>query len=296
MNDQAFALRQLMCDIAPKSDGAAGARVAAVTSGKGGVGKTSLAVNLALALGRRGLRVVILDADFGLANVNVLLGVTPAFDLSQVVSRRIDLREALCDGPCGVRFLSGGSGMRELTHLSPPRLGALMSNLRQLDDLADVVLIDTGAGVGEQVLRVVNAAQEVILVTTPEPTAIMDAYALVKGLAGEGGAPRVRLVVNRAGSPEEAESTFKTLSAVVRLYLKTDIENMGSLPSDEAVSRAVRLQQPFLISFPRSAAARSVEDLAQRFLDGEPPRKNGLRAFFKRMDWDKSPKDNTEIQ
>jgi flagellar biosynthesis protein FlhG len=171
-----------------------------------------------------------------------------------------------------------------------------MSNLRQLDELADVVLIDTGAGVGEMVLRVAGAAQEIVLVTTPEPTAIMDAYALIKSLSEkESAPPRVRLLVNRSSRPGDAENTYKTLSAVARLYLDTDIEYLGSLPGDEAVSRAVRLQQPFLISFPRSAVSKGVEDLARCFLDGEPARRNGLRLFFKRLNGQKSPETDTGI-
>ncbi|MDR0381823.1 MAG: MinD/ParA family protein [Oscillospiraceae bacterium] len=286
MNDQAGALRQIVANIKGQRARApgTGARVVVVTSGKGGVGKTNVTVNLALALSRKGLRVLIFDADFGLANVDVVLGVTPAYDLAHVVRYRGDIRDAVCDGPYGVRFISGGSGVRELIRLSAARLAELLDNLLQLDDMADVVLLDTGAGVSDHILSMVGAAQEVVVVTTPEPTSIMDAYALIKFLTerAESG-PRVRLVVNRADSEGEAADTLRKVAAVVRLYLRTEIEEMGFILSDPAVSRAVRLQRPFVLSFPQSAAARNIETLAWRFMGTEPERRPGLRAFFTRM-------------
>jgi flagellar biosynthesis protein FlhG len=286
MNDQAGALRQIIANIRGQRTRApgAGARVVVVTSGKGGVGKTNIAVNLALALSRKGLRVLIFDADFGLANVDVILGVTPAYDLAHVVRHRGDIRDAVCDGPYGVRFISGGSGVHELIRLSAGQLAVLMDNLLQLDDMADVVLLDTGAGVSDHILSMVGAAQEVVVVTTPEPTSIMDAYALIKFLTARAeGGPRVRLVVNRADSEGEAADTLRKVAAVVRLYLRTEIEELGFVLSDPAVSKAVRLQRPFVLSFPQSAAARNIETLAWRFMGTEPERRPGLRAFFTRM-------------
>lgn len=285
MNDQAGALRRIISNIKSQRtrEPGTGPRLVAVTSGKGGVGKTNFTVNLALALCKKGLRVLIFDADFGLANVDVILGVTPRYDLSYVVQHQKDIKEIICDGPYGVRFVSGGSGVRDLITLNEFQLSSLMDNLLQLEDMADVILFDTGAGISANILRMVSAAQEAIVISTPEPTSIMDAYALIKTISGEADCPRVRLVVNRADNETEGTDTLKKLSAVVRLYLKTEIEEMGYIVNDAAVPKAVRAQRPFVLSFPQSAATRCMETLAWRFMDREPEAPKGLRAFFLRV-------------
>ncbi len=286
MNDQAGALRQMIQNIKKQRtrEPGTGARVVAVTSGKGGVGKTNFSVNLALVLGKKGMRVLILDADFGLSNVDVIMGVTPAYDLSHVISHTMDIREALCDGPYGVRFISGGSGVQDLIHLGERQLDTLMDNLMQLDDLADVIILDTGAGITQHILQIIGAAQEVVVVTTPEPTSIMDSYALIKTVtAASETAPRIRMVVNRADSEAEANDTLKKVAGVVRLYLQVEIEELGYLQNDPAVARAVRLQRPFVLSYPQCAASRNMETVARRFMDMEPEEKSGLRLFLSRL-------------
>ncbi len=295
MNDQAGALRQMIQNIKQQRqrEPGEGARVVAVTSGKGGVGKTSFAVNMALALGKKGLRVIILDADFGLSNVDVMMGVTPTYDLSHVISNKLDIRDALCDGPYGVRFVSGGSGMHELINLSQHQLGALMENLLQLEDLADVILLDTGAGITRHVMQIISSAREIVVVTTPEPTSIMDSYALIKTIATDSeDHPRIRLVINRADNEAEAEDTLKKVAGVVRLYLKVELEALGYVLSDPAVARAVRLQRPFVISAPQCAAARNIESIAWKFMGIEPAHKGGLKAFLTRFIKFDSQKDN----
>ncbi len=285
MNDQAGALRRIVSNIKQQRTRTPGqgARVISVTSGKGGVGKTNFTVNLALALSKKGLRVLIVDADFGLSNVDVILGLNPEYDLSHVVRHQKDVRGIICDGPYGIRFISGGSGVQDLIRLSETQLTRIMDNLLQLEDIADVILFDTGAGITGHILKMIRASQEVVVVTTPEPTAIMDAYALIKTISTGITDQRVRLVVNRADSDEEGRSTLSKIVAVVKLYLQLDVEELGYIPNDTAVAKAVRSQRPFVLSFPKSDAARSMEDIAWRVLDLEPEEKAGLKDFLLRL-------------
>ena len=283
MNDQASALRQIVKNIRNQRVRAPGegARVVCVTSGKGGVGKTSFTVNLAISLTKKGLRVLIVDADFGLANVDVVMGITPKYNLAHVIRGEATLKDAVFEGPGGVFVISGGSGMLELLNLSGGQLSELMDKLLQIEDVADVVLFDTGAGAGPNVVRLIEASEEAIIITTPEPTAIMDAYALIKTIRKQGADVKVRLVVNRAESVAEAEDTIAKLTAVVRLYLQVEMEELGYMLADQSVSRAVRLQQPFILSFPKSQAARNIDAITWKFMNIQPETSSkGLRGFF----------------
>ncbi len=287
MNDQASALRQIVQSIKhqrPRRLGE-GARVVCVTSGKGGVGKTSFTVNLAIALSKKGLRTLIVDADFGLANVDVMMGITPGLDLSHVISYQKDIMDVIFDAPGGVKIISGGSGVVELMNLSETQLANMVENLLSLDDIADVILFDTGAGVNQNIMRIITSSDEVIVITTPEPTAIMDAYALVKSVSNSDSPARMRLVVNKAESAAEGEDTLAKFLGVVRLYLKIDLEPLGYVLSDPAASKAVRLQHPFMLSFPKSQAARDMEAITWRFMNLEPEsdRKSGLRGFLNNL-------------
>ncbi|MCL2084978.1 MAG: MinD/ParA family protein [Oscillospiraceae bacterium] len=291
MNDQASALRQIVHNIKQQRDRApdSGARVVTVTSGKGGVGKTNFAVNFAIALSKKGLRVLIVDADFGLANVDVVMGVTPAHDLSWVVNRHGEIKDVITDGPNGVRIISGGSGVFDLLNINSRQLSGVVSKLLQLDDLADVILFDTGAGISKNILKLIESSHEVIIITTPEPPAIMDAYALVKSIVSGGSEnrARLRLVVNRAESAEDAEDALAKFSAVVQLYLKTELDILGYMLNDPLVGRAVRQQQPFILSHPRSVPSRNIDGIAWKFLDMTPEGrgltfKSFLNNFIKR--------------
>lgn len=288
MNDQASALRQIVKSIKsqrPREPGE-GARIVCVTSGKGGVGKTSFTINLAIALSKKGLRTLVVDADFGLANVDVMMGITPGLDLSHVISFQKNIMDVIFDAPGGVRIISGGSGVAELMNLSETQLANMVDHLLSLEDIADVILFDTGAGVNPNILRMVTSSDEVIVITTPEPTAIMDAYALVKAVSkSDGRDTKIRLVVNKAESAAEGEDTLIKFAGVVRLYLKVELETLGYVLSDPSVSKAVRLQNPFMLSFPKSQAARNMEAITWRFMNLEPEaeRKGGLRGFFAKL-------------
>lgn len=286
MNDQASALRQIVQNIKKQRARAPGegARVVCVTSGKGGVGKTSFTVNLAISLAKKGLRVLIVDADFGLANVDVVMGVTPRYDLSHVIRHEVDIKEAIVEGPGGVRIVSGGSGVLDLLNLTETQLSNVIDKLFKMEDAADVILFDTGAGVNPNILRLIESSEEVIVITTPEPTAIMDAYALVKTVRGHGSEAKIRLVVNRAESVAEAEDTMAKFAAVVRLYLQVEVEEFGHVLADPVVSRAVRLQRPFVMSFPKSQAARDIDAITWRFMNVQPEGESkGLKGFLNNL-------------
>ena len=286
MNDQASALRQIVKNIKNQRARAPGegARVVSVTSGKGGVGKTSFTVNLAISLVKKGLRVLVVDADFGLANVDVVMGVTPPHNLSHVIRREIELRDAIFEGPGGVHIISGGSGMAELLNLDGDQITVLMEKLRQIDDIADIVLFDTGAGAGPNVVRLIGASEEVIVITTPEPTAIMDAYALIKTMQRHGSEAKVRLVVCRADSVSEAEDTMAKFAAVVRLYLQVEMEELGYVLADPNVPRSVKLQRPFMLSFPKSQAARDIDTVTWKFMNIQPEGvSKGFRGFLSNL-------------
>lgn len=293
MSDQAEGLRRLADSLRPPSSGrsrqrATGssaaappagpgarlARVLAVTSGKGGVGKTNLAVNLSLAFRELGQEVALVDADLGLANADLLLGVVPQRHLGDVLEGRCSVVEALQPVPGGIHLLAGASGLVELAHADAPTLRRLVGQLRILDRQVDLVVIDTGAGIGRQVLNLVGAAREVLVVLTPEPTSLTDAYSLVKVMADRRSAARWYVVVNMSPSVSEGLRVAERLSAVVRRYLGMELTVLGCVPRDEAVGQAVLRQVPVLLAFPRSPAARAVRAIAARLL-GLPPLPGG---------------------
>jgi flagellar biosynthesis protein FlhG len=242
----------------------AAARVVAVTSGKGGVGKTNFSTNLSLTLAQSGQRLIVLDADLGLANLHVLLGAMPRYHLEHVMRGEKSLSEVLHTGQCGVKIIAGGSGITELANLDETMRQTFIAGLRELDTLADVILIDTGAGLARNVLAFLCAVDEVIVLTTPEPTAITDAYATIKVVSQENPTARLMLVVNMAQSEVEAEAVSNRLIMIARQFLHRDLDYLGFIPQDIAVGQAVRMQSPFVLSHPTCAAARGVARIAEQ--------------------------------
>lgn len=262
------------------------ARVVAVTSGKGGVGKTNVCSNLALTLAARGQRVIIVDADLGLANVHVVLGVAPRFHLEHVMRGEKTLQEVLYTGPGGVGIIGGGSGLTDMANLDETRRARFIASLSELDNLADVILLDTGAGLSHNVLAFLCAVDEVIVITTPEPTAITDAYATIKVLSQENPGAQQRLVVNMAQSEAEAQAVAQRLQSITRRFLGRDLDWLGYLPHDMTVSRAVRAQQPFSILMPDAPVSRAIVRLASRLGYEQPLLKTqaaGVSGLLTRM-------------
>ncbi len=242
------------------------ARVITVTSGKGGVGKSSISVNLAIALSRLGHRVIILDADFGLANVEVMLGIRPQYNLADLMFRGKNLTDIVTEGPENIGFISGGSGIQELTNLSKEQIVYLIQKLVELDEIADIIIVDTGAGIADSVLEFVAASSEVLLVATPEPTSITDAYALLKTLNRKVDVSLkdtvIKMVANRIDSYEEGKELYDKLSLVVSKFLHLKLEYLGALPQDPSVSKAVMRQKPAMTLYPNAPFSKTLNSFA----------------------------------
>lgn len=263
------------------------ARVITVTSGKGGVGKTNVTVNLAIALSELGNRVTILDADFGLANIDILLGIIPKYTLVDVIYNEKNILEVLSDGPKNIKFISGGSGVEELVKLDKHQLEKFVSNISLLDKLSDVILIDTGAGLSDSVMSFVMAADEVLLVTTPEPTSITDAYALIKMVSNRDKNKTIKVVVNRAESAGEANDILNKLSIVTEKFLTLKLHPLGFILQDDMVIKAVKMQQPFSLSFPKSQAAKHIKEISKKLIDSKNDKTNtentGIKSFVSKL-------------
>ena len=267
--DQASKLREL---IKSQNSSKALARVITVTSGKGGVGKSSVSVNLALWLRRLGKRVVILDADFGLANIEVMLGIRPQYNLADLMFKGKSLNDIITQGPEGIGFISGGSGIAELTNLTANQVVYLVQKLCELDQIADIIIIDTGAGISDNVLEFVAASQEVLLVATPEPTSITDAYALLKTLNKkhvDSDKMTVKMIANKVANEEEGEELCNKLNIVVKRFLDINLEFLGSVTMDMAVTKAVMQQKPFSMIYPNSTASKSIHAIAGKLCGQE---------------------------
>jgi flagellar biosynthesis protein FlhG len=263
------------------------ARVFTVTSGKGGVGKTSLSVNLALQFQRMGKRAIIVDADFGLANIEVMLGIHPQYNISDLIYKDKNIEDVVIRGPEGIGFISGGSGVNELINLDRTDLRTFVSKLSRLDKLADVLIIDTGAGISDSVQEFVLSSPEVLLVLTPEPTSTMDAYALLKAINRRkefvANDKKIHVISNRVSNEREGQTLFRNISIVASQFLNIDLNYLGSIPQDASATKAVLMQQPITMSFPNSTASRSIRHISQVLLDTEMDNRGGFVGMFLNM-------------
>lgn len=247
----------------------ASCQVICVASGKGGTGKTIVSTNLAVALVRKGLRVVLLDADLGLANAHLLLGVEPAHDISAVISGKKSVEEISVDCPAGVRLIAGGSGISELAELKEWQFRQLAEQLRGCEEGADIMIMDLAAGISSQVMRFLANAHDVIIVTTPDVTAQIDAYATIKTMTRTGGGVGAKIVINRARNEEEAIATYKKLASVVRNRLKGVKLNLLSwIPHNWYVQNSVHMRRPVVDLHPRSFVTRTFLSMADDIKKG----------------------------
>ena len=260
-------------------------RVIAVTSGKGGVGKTNFVVNFGIALTRFGHRVLVLDADLGMGNIDLILGLTPKFNISHILSGKKEISDVVLTGPSGIKVLPASSGGKRTAKTAFEVKKALIQALRERTDLADIILLDTNAGLDDNVIHFLKLADEVILMTTPEPTSIMDSYGIVKVLAQERGHTRLHLLVNMATDQYDARHVGETMGMVTKQFSNVTVQEMGWIYQDPLVSRAVRQQQPFVLLYPASRAARSLTRLAARFADSEVDFfvDRGLRGWIQKI-------------
>ena len=262
------------------------AKIFTITSGKGGVGKSNTAVNLALQFRKLGKRVIILDADFGTANVEVMFGTIPKHNLSDYVFGDLDLPEIITEGPEGIGFISGGSGILQLNNLNSDQLNGVIYGLTELNKYCDILLIDTGAGVSDTVLDFVLSSPEVLLITTPEPSSITDAYSLVKSVYKSpkyhGDNQNIYVVANKISNEEEGVAVYTKLNSVVKKFLNGNLNYLGNIPYDTILETAVRNQQIVSLVSPASKSARAYFELANKLLGNDilTQKNQGLFRFF----------------
>lgn len=266
--DQADKLRE---QVEKLREQASSARVIAVTSGKGGVGKTSISVNLALQFKEQGKKVVILDADFGLANVEVMLGARPKYNLADVIFYNRSIEEVITKGPMEVGFISCGSGVQDLVNLNKTNLQKLIAQLVKLDSIYDIVIIDTGAGIADSVTEFVLSAPEVLLVITPEPTSITDAYSLLKTVNRSREFDRnnkaIKIISNKVEDEEDGREIYEKIRIVVSKYLNIQLEYLGCIPNDRKLGNAVLEQKPVMIGAPDSEPALRLKAICNTLLE-----------------------------
>ena len=250
------------------------ARVITVTSGKGGVGKSNVSVNLAAKLSQAGKRVIIFDADFGLANVEVMFGVVPEYTLADMMYDGHTIKDIITRGPRDIDFISAGSSVDGLNNLTPEQIHFLVHKIDELNSMYDFIIIDTGAGISDQVMEFVASSSEIILVTTPEPTSITDSYSLLKALyKRKNFVPdntRIKVIANKVTSRDDANIVYNKINSVVIQFLKGRLEYLGYIPSDVSVEKAVRQQQIVSICESFSKASRAYDDIAEKLLGNEP--------------------------
>lgn len=282
--DQASNLRAQM----QRQDGySSPLRVLAVTSGKGGVGKTSFSVNLAIQLEKMGKRVLILDADFGLSNVEVMLGIRPQYNISDLIYKQKNISDIITEGPMNIGFISGGSGVQDLGNLDSKQIKLLISKLSQLDSMYDNIIIDTGAGISDSVLEFVLTCPEIMLVVTPEPTSITDAYSLLKAVNRKkefiATQKTIHVVSNKVESESEGMEIYKKLNAVASKFLNIQLEYIGYIYHDRNISKAVIEQNPITIAEPKGETARLIFGIADRIVNDkkyEEQQGQGIAGVF----------------
>lgn len=283
--DQASGLRQLLGKENDESlETSAKTRIITITSGKGGVGKTTISINLALAVVKGGKKVLLFDADLGLANINVLLGVIPKYNLYHVIKGHKALEEIILHTPEGLDIIAGASGYSSLADLSEKERERLISGFENIHGY-DYVFIDTSAGIGANVVDFTHPADEVIVVTTPEPTSITDAYGIIKSIVMVEPDKSIKLLVNRANSSLEGRKVAERVINISNQFLNVRIENGGFVYSDDGVLRSIRNQKPFYITYPNGKAASCINMIAAKIFqeEGIVRTSSGLGGYFKRI-------------
>jgi len=256
-------------------------KVIAITGGKGGVGKTNISVNLAIALCMQGYKTMLLDADLGLANVDVMLGLSNRRNLSHVLSGECELKDIVVTGPEGVQIVPASSGTQNMSELSPMEHAGIIQAFSEIGHDLDYLIVDTAAGITDMVISFVRASQEVITVVCDEPTSITDAYALMKVMNRDYQQTRFHVLANMVRSPQEGRELFAKLSGVCNRFLDVTLDYLGSVPFDENARNAIRKQKPLVAAFPRSPASVAVKSLAKKIQQWPQPKDaSGHIEFF----------------
>ncbi len=256
-------------------------KVIAVSSGKGGVGNTNVSVNLATSLSQLGKKVMVLDADLGLANIDIMLGLHPKYNLSHVLSGERELSEIIVDGPAGLRIIPASSGISSMSGLTPAENAGIIRAFSDLTEQVDVLIIDTAAGLDDSVISFCKASQDVIIVVCDEPASITDAYALMKVLNTEHNIGRFRILANMVAGSQEGRMLFNKILMVTDRFLDVSLDFLGTVPYDNNLKKAVQKQSPITLSYPGSAASKVFKQMAQKIMKWPVPRNaTGQLSFF----------------
>lgn len=277
MIDQAEELRKLA-----KSDNNKRAEVITVTSGKGGVGKSNFVVNLAISLQRKGKRVLIFDADLGMGNDDVLMGLFPQYNIFDTIFTNMSIKDIIIEGPEGINLIPAGSGLNKAMQLKPEEREKFLKKLDVLDDY-DYILMDTGAGVNKDVLAFIKASERLIVITTPEPTSITDAYSLIKAADYFKLKSSADIIVNKSFSYKEALDTFSKLHRTIEKFLNIEVNYLGAISDDKKLVMSVRAQKPFVISYPNCEASKDIDNISNKILGLESENAQGAKGVFRKL-------------
>jgi flagellar biosynthesis protein FlhG len=280
MGDQAQKLRQM---IKKGPNNINKTRIITVTSGKGGVGKSNVVVNLAILLQKLGKKVMIFDADIGMSNDDVLMGFLPKYNIFDIIFNNKSLEDVLITGPYGVKLLPGGSGLSKMGDLSKEDIEKIVIELEKVNDL-DFIIMDTGAGINRSVLGFIASCQELIVLTTPEPTSLTDAYCLLKAVNHFNLKTEAKVIINRVNDEREGELTYNKFNKAVTSFLKIGLEYLGSVYEDKKLVQAVKAQQPFVVAYPNCDAAKSLEHIANNILGkADVVESIGIKGLFRKI-------------
>lgn len=294
MKDQANKLREMAINLKNQIESEMGrenklTRVIAISSGKGGVGKSTLALNLSLELAALDKKVILMDGDLGMANIDIMLGLVPQYNLYHFIKDQKSLKEIIINGPSGIKIIPGGSGINELANLKDDALSRILIEMGRLDGEYDYMIIDTGAGISNNVIRFLLAADDAIILTTPEPTSLTDAYGIVKSIVNCGYKGEIRLVVNRVSKESEGILVAQKFKLVGSKFLGLDIKILGHILQDPQVEQGIRRQEAFVKVFPKSNAAKNIANIAEKLVYEEPApcqpeiKAAGIRGFIKKF-------------
>lgn len=283
MRDQADRLREMALNLKQEIEAEIRrdlrhSRVVVISSGKGGVGKSTLALNLSINLCTRGMKIILMDADMGLANLDVMLGLVSKYNIYHLLQEKKTMEDITISGPEGLKIIPGGSGISELANLKDTELKRILVELRKLDGAYDYMIIDTGAGISKMVINFLLAAEDIIVITTPEPTAITDAYSLVKNAAKNSFTGNIYLVVNKVANDSEGIMVAEKFKLVCQKFLSCEIKPLGHIVNESLIGEGIRRQKAFVQIYPRSTATRNINTIADRLIEASGHKSPGLEA------------------
>jgi flagellar biosynthesis protein FlhG len=284
MLDQAESLRRLMNNEISENNRENYPKIITVTSGKGGVGKSNFVVNLGISLQKKGKKVLIFDADIGMGNDDVLMGVYPRYSLFDVINGK-EIEDIIEEGPCGIKLLAAGSGINQIEDLTEEQRTVFINKLESLEGF-DYILMDTGAGINRSVLAFIACSEEVIIITTPEPTSLTDAYSLIKAADHFKIKNKAKVLVNKVYTKSEGEETFNKFKSAVDKFLKVEVSYLGCILEDRKLVQGVREQVPFVISYPNSDASKGINQISNQFIEREGlsgENNYGAKKLFKKL-------------